>query len=50
MTGITVKEALTTHGFEGSRVVAGKSGLDNTVKLLPWLSYLMPWIGLMVVN
>ncbi len=32
MTGITVKEALTTHGFEGSRVVAGKSGLDNTVK------------------
>jgi purine catabolism regulator len=32
LTGITVKEALTTHGFEGSRVVAGKSGLDNTVK------------------
>ncbi len=32
MTGVSVKEALATHGFEESRVVAGRSGLDNIVK------------------
>ncbi|MGI5882460.1 MAG: PucR family transcriptional regulator ligand-binding domain-containing protein, partial [Dethiobacteria bacterium] len=47
MTGVTIKEALTTHGFEESRVVAGEAGLGNKVKTVTVAEVpdAMDWLG-----
>jgi purine catabolism regulator len=47
LTGVTIKEALTTHGFEESRVVAGEAGLGNKVKTVTVAEVpdAMDWLG-----